>query len=287
MSAATQAAAADASREREFDFSDADFNALRDLVKRLAGITLADSKREMVYGRVSRRLRTLALRSFGEYRRKLEADDAELVEFCNAMTTNLTAFYRENHHFEYMRNQFLLPRLNDARGSRRIRIWSAACSSGEEAYSIAMTVCEAIPDCKRWDIKILATDIDSEILARARRGIYTEDRVKGIDPRRIKRFFREHDDGRQRTYEVNAQIADMITFKPLNLMHELPMKGPLDAIMCRNVIIYFDKEAQRGLFQRIARAQRPNDLLFLGHSESLFKVSDDYELIGRTIYRRI
>jgi len=287
LSAATQAAAADASREREFDFSDADFNALRDLVKRLAGITLADSKREMVYGRVSRRLRTLALRSFGEYRRKLEADDAELVEFCNAMTTNLTAFYRENHHFEYMRNQFLLPRLNDARGSRRIRIWSAACSSGEEAYSIAMTVCEAIPDCKRWDIKILATDIDSEILARARRGIYTEDRVKGIDPRRIKRFFREHDDGRQRTYEVNAQIADMITFKPLNLMHELPMKGPLDAIMCRNVIIYFDKEAQRGLFQRIARAQRPNDLLFLGHSESLFKVSDDYELIGRTIYRRI
>ncbi|MDE2350018.1 MAG: protein-glutamate O-methyltransferase CheR [Gammaproteobacteria bacterium] len=274
-------------RVREFQFSDADFCALRDLVKQLTGINLADSKRELVYGRVSRRLRTLGLKRFSEYRQLLEGDDeSELVEFCNAMTTNLTAFFRESHHFDYLRDQFLLPRVHDARAPRRIRIWSAACSSGEEPYSLAMTVCEAIPDWKRWDIKILATDIDSEILARARRGIYTADRVKGLDPGRLERFFRAPAGADQSAYQVDPDLAGLITFKQINLMHDLPMKGPLDVVVCRNVIIYFDKDAQRGLFTRIAKLQRPNDLLFLGHSESLFKVSNDYDLIGKTIYRR-
>ncbi len=283
----TNPAAESPGRVREFQFSDADFCALRDLVKRLTGINLADSKRELVYGRVSRRLRTLGLKRFSDYRQLLEGDDeSELVEFCNAMTTNLTAFFRESHHFDYLRDQFLLPRLHDARASRRIRIWSAACSSGEEPYSLAMTVCEAIPDWKRWDIKILATDIDSEILARARRGNYNADRVKGLDPGRLERFFDASAGAGQPTYQVDPDIAGLITFKQINLMHELPMKGPLDVVVCRNVIIYFDKDAQRGLFSRIAKLQRPNDLLFLGHSESLFKVSNDYDLIGKTIYRR-
>jgi chemotaxis protein methyltransferase CheR len=274
-------------RQREFPFTDADFAALRTLVKQLTGIHLADSKREMVYGRVSRRLRALGLRTFGDYRRRLEEDGScELTEFCNAMTTNLTAFFREAHHFEYLRDQFLRPHAADPRASRRVRIWSAACSSGEEPYSIAMTVCEAIPDWKRWDVKILATDIDSDILARARRGVYLADRVKGLDPRRLERFFRPRVDGGQRAYEVGPDLAALVTFKPINLMHELPMKGPLDAVLCRNVIIYFDKESQRALFARVAKLQRPDDLLFLGHSESLFKVSGDYTLIGKTIYRR-
>jgi chemotaxis protein methyltransferase CheR len=274
-------------REREFKFDQKDFQALRALIKKITGITLADSKEELVYGRVSRRLRSLGLQTFGEYRQRLEfGDEEELTEFCNAMTTNLTAFFRESHHFNYLRDHLLLPRLEDPNGSRRIRIWSAACSTGEEAYSLAMTVCESIPDWRRWDIKILATDIDSRVLARAQHGVYAKDRVKGLDPQRLARFFRTYREAGQEVHEVVADLGTLITFKQLNLMHELPMSGPFDAIVCRNVIIYFDKETQKQLFERIAPLQRPDDLLFLGHSESLFRVTTAYALIGKTIYRR-
>jgi chemotaxis protein methyltransferase CheR len=274
-------------REREFKFDQKDFQALRALIKKITGITLADSKEELVYGRVSRRLRSLGLQTFGEYRQRLEfGDEEELTEFCNAMTTNLTAFFRESHHFNYLRDHLLLPRLEDPNGSRRIRIWSAACSTGEEAYSLAMTVCESIPDWRRWDIKILATDIDSRVLARAKQGVYAKDRVKGLDPQRLARFFRTHHEAGQEVHEVVPDLGTLITFKQLNLMHELPMSGPFDAIVCRNVIIYFDKDTQKQLFERIAPLQRPDDLLFLGHSESLFRVTNAYALIGKTIYRR-
>jgi chemotaxis protein methyltransferase CheR len=274
-------------REREFKFDQKDFEALRALIKKITGITLADSKEELVYGRVSRRLRSLGLQTFSEYRQRLEfGDQEELTEFCNAMTTNLTAFFRESHHFSYLRDHLLLPRLEDPHASRRIRIWSAACSSGEEAYSLAMTVCESIPDWRRWDIKILATDIDSRVLARAKEGVYAKDRVKGMQPQRLARFFRTQREGGQEVYEVVPDLATLITFKQLNLMHELPMTGPFDAIVCRNVIIYFDKDTQKKLFERIAPLQRPDDLLFLGHSESLFRVTTAYALIGKTIYRR-
>lgn len=274
-------------RAREFQFTDADFQALRTLVKEMTGINLTESKRELVYGRVSRRLRALSLSSFAAYRRLLESGDgAELVAFCNALTTNLTSFFRETHHFDYLRAAFLAPRLAAARRSERIRIWSSACSSGEEPYSIAMTVAETIPDWQKWDIKILATDLDSDILARAQRGTYNAERVKGLDQKRLGRFFTESLDGTERSYQVAPELAQLITFKQINLMHDLPMSGPLDAIFCRNVVIYFDKETQRGLFARMAKLQRPDDLLFLGHSETLFKVSEDYTLIGKTIYRR-
>ena len=273
-------------REREFEFRDQDFLALRQLVKDMTGINLADSKRELVYGRVSRRLRVLGLSTFAQYREILEArDTAELNEFCDAMTTNLTAFFREAHHFEYLRDEFLRPRAA-AGGSRRLRLWSSACSSGEEPYSMAMTVCEALPDWKQWDIKILATDLDSQMLARAARGVYAADRMRGVSPQRLQRFFRERPGGSGPAYEVIADLRHLITFKPLNLMHPLPMSGPLDAIFCRNVVIYFDKDTQRELFERIAGVQRPDDLLFLGHSETLFKVSDKYALIGKSMYRR-
>jgi chemotaxis protein methyltransferase CheR len=274
-------------RAREFQFTDEDFIALRTLVKEMTGISLAESKRELVYGRISRRLRALGLSTFGAYRKLLESGDgSELVAFCNALTTNLTSFFRESHHFDYLRDEFLAARRDAGRRSERIRIWSSACSSGEEPYSIAMTIMETIPDWKKWDIKILATDLDSDILARARRGHYTADRVKGFEPKRLSRFFTESRDGAERTYQVTPDLASLITFKQINLMHDLPMSGPLDAIFCRNVVIYFDKETQRALFSRIAKLQRSGNLLFLGHSETLFKVSEDYTLIGRTIYRR-
>jgi chemotaxis protein methyltransferase CheR len=272
--------------QREFAFGNEDFEALRALVKSLTGINLSDQKRELVYGRLSRRLRALKLTSFHEYRKLLAANPQELVQLTNAVTTNLTAFFRERHHFDYLRDAVLKPLAADAHASRRVRIWSAGCSTGEEPYSIAMTVLEAVPDLTRWDIRILATDLDSDVLARARSGVYAAERMRGIDPDRLARFFTQRRAGAAVSYQVVPELPALITFKQLNLMHTLPMKGPLDAIFCRNTVIYFDKDTQRDLFTRIAVLQRPGNRLFLGHSESLFQVSTDYTLIGKTIYRR-
>jgi chemotaxis protein methyltransferase CheR len=274
-------------RLREFEFGNEDFEALRRLVKQITGISLSDQKRELVYGRLARRLRALQLKSFGEYREILARDGGrEIAEFCNAITTNLTSFFREPHHFDYLRQQVLMPLAADTAGTRRLRIWSAGCSTGEEPYSIAMTVLEALPDIRRWDVRILATDLDSDVLERGRRGIYTDDRVKSLTPQRRARFFVEHRSRDGVTYEAAAELKSLIAFKQLNLMHPLPMRGPLPTIFCRNVVIYFDKDTQRDLFSRLSQLQRPGDLLFLGHSESLFKVSEDYALIGKTVYRR-
>ena len=273
-------------REREFELLDGDFDALREIIKIRAGIHLSVGKKELVYGRVSRRLRHLKLRSFAEYRALLESNEDELVEFCNAMTTNLTSFFRESHHFDYFREQVLEPRLRDPRASRRIRIWSAACSSGEEPYSIAMVVRETLQDLRNWDVRILATDLDTEILARAMAGVYPEDRLKALTRQRMLTHFSAIP-GRPGHFSVAPELASLITFKQLNLTRDLPMSGPLDAIFCRNVIIYFNKDTQRDLFARIAVLQRSDDVLFLGHSESLFKVSDEYVLQRKSIYRRV
>jgi chemotaxis protein methyltransferase CheR len=272
-------------RLREFEFGDDDFEALRKLVKQITGINLSDQKRELVYGRLARRLRALQLDSFAEYRELLDEDGGqELVQFCNAITTNLTAFFREPHHFDYLRDHVLTPML--AGTQRRLRIWSAGCSTGEEPYSLAMTVLETVTDVKRWDIRILATDLDSDVLERAHRGVYAEDRLKNMTLQRRTRFFTERRERDGLCYEATPELKSLITFKQLNLMHQLPMRGPLDAVFCRNVVIYFDKDTQRNLFSRVSQLQRPGNLLFLGHSESLFKVSDDYTLIGKTVYRR-
>ena len=276
-----------AQRLREFHFDEDDFQALRALVKSLTGIHLTEQKRELVYGRLTRRLRMLHLKSFAEYRELLSRDECELTELCNAITTNLTAFFREPHHFQYLREQWLEPLAANPRGPRRLRIWSAGCSSGEEPYSIAMTVLETLPHPGSWDVRILATDLDSELLERARRGLYPQERTASLSPQRRERFFTEHRDGRAVSHRIAPEVASLVTFKQLNLMHPLPMKGPLDVVFCRNVIIYFDRDTQRDLFARICRLQRPGDLLFLGHSESLFKVCESYGLIGKTIYRRV
>jgi chemotaxis protein methyltransferase CheR len=272
---------------REFAFGEEDFQALRVLVKSVTGIHLSDQKRELVYGRLTRRLRALQLRSFAEYRERLKGDVQELAELCNAITTNLTSFFREPHHFQYLREHVLAPLAANPKDGRRLRIWSAGCSTGEEPYSIAMTVLEALPDAGNWDVRILATDLDSEVLERARRGIYPPERTGNLSPERLQRFFIERQEAGGVCRQIAPQVAALVTFKQLNLIHALPMKGPLDAIFCRNVVIYFDKDTQRELFARIARLQRPGDLLFLGHSESLFKVCDSYALIGKTIHRRV
>jgi chemotaxis protein methyltransferase CheR len=272
---------------REFEFGDEDFHALRKLVREVTGISLSEQKRELVYGRLARRLRALNLRTFREYRQLLAGDvDGELVQFCNAITTNLTAFFREPHHFEHLKNEVLTPLLQKTAPQRRVRIWSAGCSTGEEPYSIAMTVLESVPDIERWDIRILATDLDSDVLEKATRGVYTADRLRTLSAQRRERFFVPYPHAREASYQVRPELQRLITLKQLNLMHPFPHKGPLDAVFCRNVVIYFDKDTQRDLISRISRLQRPGSVLFLGHSETLFKVSSDYTLIGRTIYRR-
>jgi len=272
-------------RVREFAFDDRDFDAIRALVKQLTGINLSHQKRELVYGRLARRLRALGLKSFRAYRERLAADPGELAKFCNAITTNLTSFFRERHHFEFLREKVLLPFA--AGTARRLRIWSAGCSTGEEPYSIAMTVAETLPDFARRDIRILATDVDSDVLERAEAGLYPIERVKAVGPERLARFFTEGRDRTGAAWSVSRELRPLIAFRQLNLVQPLPMRGPLDVIFCRNTIIYFDKETQRELFARMAMLQRSGDLLCLGHSENLFRVSDQYAPIGRTMYKRV
>lgn len=272
-------------RLREFAFDDQDFEAIRAQVKALTGINLTRQKRELVYGRLAVRLRALGIRSFREYRRIVAGDSHEQVRMCNAITTNLTAFFREPHHFEHLRDQ-VMPAFRERPGERRLRIWSAGCSSGEEAYTIAMTVLEALPEAYDWNVRILATDLDSDMMATAATGQYPPDRVKVLSEARLRRFFTEQKDRGQSTFVVRPEVRNLVTFKQLNLMDPLPMSGPLDVVFCRNTVIYFDKDTQRDLFARIAPLQRPGDLLYLGHSESLLSVSDDYESIGRTTYLR-
>jgi chemotaxis protein methyltransferase CheR len=273
-------------RDREFQFTDRDFQRIRDIVKRNTGIHLSDAKKNMVYGRLSRRLRQLKFSRFDDYLGRLEDDgEDELVNFINAITTNLTAFFRENHHFEYF-GRNLLPALLESKSDRKVRIWSAGCSTGEEPYSIAMTLLEHMPPGRYWDLRILATDLDSNVLETASRGIYTIERINGMSRERLRRWFRKGRGQHEGLVKVVHDLREIITFKQLNLMQEWPFGGPFDLIFCRNVVIYFDKETQRRLFDRFANMLVPNGHLFIGHSESLFKVSERFDSLGNTIYRK-
>ena len=273
-------------RDTEFRLSDRDFRHIRQLVSRHTGIALSDAKRDMVYSRLARRLRQLGLENFKAYCQLLEGDEAEaeLGHFTNAVTTNLTSFFREPHHFSYLGEQLLseLYRLNA--GERRLRIWSAGCSTGEEPYSIAMTVRENLPPGRDWDIRILATDLDTNVLASAKRGIYTEERLQNMPQGRRRRWFNRGRGDNLGLLSAKPELREMITFRQLNLMGDWPMKGPFDIIFCRNVVIYFDKPTQSVLMERYAELMADHGHLFLGHSETLYRVTDRFKLIGQTIY---
>jgi chemotaxis protein methyltransferase CheR len=272
-------------REREFQLSDQDFERIRGLVREHTGIALADSKRELVYSRLARRLRGLRLDSFAAYIALVErGESGELEEFANAITTNLTSFFREAHHFEFLSGT-VLPQLERRNaGSRRLRIWSAGCSTGEEPYSLAITLKESMARLHGWDVRILATDLDSSVLAQAQAGEYRDERFGRMAAARRERWFYESRPGQ---FTARDELKSLITFRQLNLMQAWPVRGPFDAIFCRNVVIYFDKPTQRTLFERFAQLQRAGDHLCIGHSESLFKLNDSYQLIGKTIYRRL
>lgn len=275
---------ASTAREREYTLSDSEFDEIRRLVHEHTGIALADSKRELVYSRLVRRLRRLHMDTFAEYLALIETGDArELEEFTNAITTNLTSFFRESHHFEFLA-ETVLPELEKRNAeTRRLRIWSAGCSTGEEPYSLAIVLQEQAARFKGWDLRILATDLDSQVLAHAQAGIYRDERFDKMPGNRRNRWFKQNKDG---AAVASPELKALITFKQLNLMHPWPMKGPFDVIFCRNVVIYFDKPTQKDLFGKMAELQRVGDHLCIGHSESLFKVCDRYQLIGKTIYRK-
>jgi chemotaxis protein methyltransferase CheR len=271
---------------REYELSDADFRHIRRLVRQRLGIALADSKRELVYGRLCRRLRALQLRTFSSYLQRVESDVAgELQHFCNAITTHLTAFFRERHHFEFLAQQ-LLPALAHGHGAaRRMRIWCAGCSSGEEPYSIAMVLLENQRHLRDWDIRILATDIDTDVLRQARAGHYSGERLATLAPERMRRWFQRAPDARH--FVVREQLKQLVRFRTLNLVDQWPMRGPIDVIFCRNVMIYFDRATQRQVVARMAALQRAGDHLILGHAESLLQVSHEYQLLRDTMYRRL
>jgi chemotaxis protein methyltransferase CheR len=275
-------------KAREFEFTDREFNYVRQLVNRHTGISLAETKRELVYSRLARRLRQLQINSFAHYCELLEqGDPEELEQFTNAITTNLTSFFREEHHFTYLAQTLLPALLQDKQHSRRLRIWSAGCASGEEPYTIAIVTRETLPAGSGWDVRILATDIDSNVLAKARSGVYPYERVEALSRQRLQRWFLKGRGANEGTVKVVPELQELIRFRRLNLMDDWPMQGLFDLIFCRNVVIYFDKATQKTLFERFANRLEANGHLFVGHSESLFKVTDRFRLIGKTIYRKL
>ncbi|MGH8806347.1 MAG: CheR family methyltransferase [Noviherbaspirillum sp.] len=264
---------------KEFEFTARDFERVRVLIHRRAGIALADSKQEMVYSRLARRLRATGVRSFQTYLDSLEsrADDAEWEAFTNALTTNLTSFFREEHHFpilaEHVRN-----------AKEPITVWCSASSTGEEPYSIAMTLCEALGTLTP-QAHVIATDIDTNVLTTASNGIYAIDRLDKMAQERAKRFFLKGKGAQTGLVRVRPELRQMVTFKQLNLLaDDWPVSAPFDAIFCRNVMIYFDKSTQGKILTRFAPLMKPDALLFAGHSENFLYVSDAFKLRGKTVY---
>ena len=265
---------------REFLWSDADFTRIKALIYKKAGISLHDGKHAMVYSRVSRRLRETGHNSFKTYLDWLEQHDgAEWQEFINALTTNLTAFFREQHHFE------VLHELMASRRSHPWRIWCSAASTGEEPYSIAMTATEALG--ANGNFHIVNSDIDTKVLATAARGVYKADGVKGLSPERLQRFFMRGKGANAGYMRVKPELQKHLEFMTINLIQELPLREPFDVVFCRNVMIYFDGPTQRQVLERIHRVMKPGGMLFVGHAENFSDARSLFALRGKTVYERV
>lgn len=268
--------------ETEFAFTQSDFRFIADLVKDHTGIVLADNKFKMVYARLARRVRALGMDDFKAYCALLDSPkgEHEFQDFVNAMTTNLTKFFRENHHFEHVKEHVIGPARQH---HKRLRIWSAGCSTGEEPYSLAISLLEKVPDPKNWDAKILATDLDTNCLLTGANGIYNVEGIKDMPPLMRERYFLNHAD------QVKAKecLRQLISFKPLNLLQKWPMSGPFDAIFCRNVMIYFDNPTKSELVRRFGAYLKVGGYLYIGHSETLLDQQHLFKLVGRTIYKKL
>lgn len=274
-----------------YRITDKEFETIRRLVKEKTGISLGLHKKDLVVSRLARRLRDLRLGSFREYIALLEGAGGaeEMVHMINRITTNKTDFFREKHHFDLLA-ETLLPELyqqGEASGQRRLRAWSAGCSSGEEPYTIAMVVADFFARRPGWDIKILATDLDTSMLQKASRGLYEARLMEPVPPRMLSRYFRRVQQNGEEFYQVKEELRRMITFRKFNLMRpEYPLKVALDFVFCRNVLIYFDSEDKVAVVTRFHRVIKPGGYLFVGHSESLMMVKHLFRHAGPTIYRR-
>lgn len=285
---AADGAANDLIPAQDFSVSDQEFDEVRAVIKDLTGINMGDSKRHLIYRRLRTRLNATGIGTLRDYLDYLkQADPKEVEAFCNVVTTNLTSFFREGHHFDYLANT-IIPEIAARQGSsdKRLRIWSAGCSTGEEPYSIAITVNESLGDLASWDAKILCTDLDTAVLETCTAGVYSLERAEKVPPHQLRRWFKKSRGADSELVKVSPALQDLLTFRQLNLMDKWPMKGCFDVIFCRNVMIYFDKPTQRVLIERFADILGEGGYLILGHSESLHNVSDRFALLGKTIYRR-
>lgn len=274
--------AQDEMQGREFLWTSADFDHVQKLIYQRAGISLHDGKHAMVYSRLSRRLRETGHNSFREYLRWLEATDGpEWQEFVNALTTNLTSFFREGHHF-----QVLAEYLRSIQSAGACKMWCSAASTGEEPYSIAMTATEALGS--NGNFSLIASDIDSKVLHTASQGIYKSDSLKGLDQARLQRFFMRGKAGNAGMAKVKQELRSKIDFLIVNLIrNDWPFRDPFDVVFCRNVMIYFDATTQRQVLERIHKVMKPGALLFVGHAENFSDSRDLFALMGKTVYERV
>ena len=266
---------------REFTWTDADFDRVQSLIYKRAGISLHDGKHAMVYSRLSRRLRDTGHQSFRDYLTWLESTDGpEWQEFINALTTNLTSFFRERHHFEIFADL-----LKYKTSTPNWRVWCAAASTGEEPYSIVMTALDSLGP--RANFSLAASDIDSKVLATAANGVYRLESLKGVDAQQTQKYFLRGKGGNDGMVRVKPELRQKIEFLMVNLIRDdWPFEEPFDVVFCRNVMIYFDAQTQRSVLERIHRVMKPGGLLFVGHAENFSESKDLFTLKGKTVYER-
>ena len=268
-----------------------EFKKFRDIIYERTGINLGEQKRDLVLSRLTKRLRILNIGTFEEYYRYIsqENNSSEITAMINRITTNVTSFFRENHHFHVLRD-IVIPKLMEkgaASGRRKLRIWSAGCSTGQEPYSIAITLADAFRGHVGWDIKILATDLDTEVLSKGEKGVYTKDAVANIPLEQLRRFFKKGLGENKGFFQATNNIKNMVVFRQLNLtVDRFPIRGPLDAIFCRNVIIYFDKNMKEKLIKAFSSLLGNDGYLFMGHSESLIAMKEKFNYIHNTVYQK-
>jgi len=268
------------------ELAEAQLDKINHLVKSMSGINLHDGKKELVKARLGKRLRKLGMHSFDHYIDYVSKDSSgmELTAMLDAISTNLTSFFREGEHFDYIATE-VFPRLISS-GQRRLRIWSAGCSTGEEPYSIAITASEKIPDLDGWDARVLATDLSTNVLRQAMGARYQARKLESMAPQLRHKHFLVEQEGREKYYRVADHIRRLTTFAHLNLMGNWPMRGPFDIIFCRNVMIYFDKPTRDKLVRRYWDLLSPGGTLLIGHSESLTGIQHKFKYVRPTIYTK-
>jgi chemotaxis protein methyltransferase CheR len=269
-----------------------EFRRIAKAVREYAGITLLDSKMALVQARLAKRLRALGMTEFGAYCRVIESRSEEALcerqELITAITTNVTRFFREPHHFEMLRTRVLPPLIERARKGGRVRLWSAGCSTGEEPYTIALTLLDSLPDAGRYDIKILASDLDRAVLATANRGIYPERALETVPAAARRTHFNAVPGDGEPCFSIGSAPRGLVAFRQLNLTLPLPMKGTFDVIFCRNVVIYFDAETEFSVWKSFSERMLAGSWLFVGHSERVNTLAlPMFESNGVTSYQRV